>query len=845
MGDQTATVAPASKAPERADRQLAQRGPNPLFGLQQSLGNQATLRLLESGVIQAKLRVSQPGDSDEIEADRVAERVVSAQTAPVIQRKCACSAGAVCAKCGEEEESIHRSVAGTIHRQSPPLIQRLVDDQTPSQEVHPEDSSTPPSAARPKSSQSLIVEDEAGPAAPGQMKKSQFMQLLRLSVCATADAALAAAGRNSKSCPYIEQWLNFYSSQGADYIERALHKYAPESASAKRAQDYISIVSDRVRQAVTVWARTGRVTGVPAGAPILPGASNESAVEATLGAGSAGAKGGPSEVSVSAPAGGQRILAKSYDSGAAASAADPQAVRERLGSGQPLDASVRSRMEPAFGQDFSHVRLHTDSTAALLSTELNARAFTVGDRVGFASGEYKPGTPVGDALIAHELAHVVQQGAGNRLPDRREDSALSSDQSFEKEADFSAAGAVASLWAGMGNGVRKLGRNARPRLRGGLSLQRCGVEGLADEQRKDIWQTAITNQFGDLIAKQGNRSLPELETFVEKSREILQDSTKQGVLPKEIYQLWDIARAAIIPLVPSAKAGTNDDKNAGLRGAATAAIQAFYDKFRGLVSGLDAYSHKEMRGKFASVQIFVNPFFSSRQYLDFTDRLKKATSGSDWLSVFDDFKTVSQQLSAYVAQKLQAQSRIREMVDLPAARTRIRETIKTLGPSLKAGNAPSDKVNETADLLDDFVANLRAAVAPLDHEAHTPARKGSMGSTTYTATHFSESNAYDLRAEIREARTDAGKWDSVFRDFEGAAAAVDSYLADPARQGYSEQAEQLRFVGGPRRRSRRPSAQSSGRRQGTGPLLSRGGNQSREGHGFRAYEGRSTLLLSV
>ncbi|HEX7895890.1 MAG TPA: hypothetical protein VF447_16950, partial [Terriglobales bacterium] len=82
---------------------------NPFFGLQQSIGNQATLRLLDGGVIQTKLRVSQPGDADEQEADRIAEQVVSSRNAPTIQRKCACSGGTPCAKCaGEEEETIHR-----------------------------------------------------------------------------------------------------------------------------------------------------------------------------------------------------------------------------------------------------------------------------------------------------------------------------------------------------------------------------------------------------------------------------------------------------------------------------------------------------------------------------------------------------------------------------------------------------------------------------------------------------------------------------------------------------------------------------------------------------------------
>ena len=57
------------------------------------------------------------------------------------------------------------------------------------------------------------------------------------------------------------------------------------------------------------------------------------------------------------------------------------------------------------------VRLHDDPAAARLTRSLGARALAVGEHVAFGPNEYEPGTPVGDALIAHELAHVVQQGA--------------------------------------------------------------------------------------------------------------------------------------------------------------------------------------------------------------------------------------------------------------------------------------------------------------------------------------------------------------------------------------------------------------------------------------------------
>jgi len=59
------------------------------------------------------------------------------------------------------------------------------------------------------------------------------------------------------------------------------------------------------------------------------------------------------------------------------------------------------------------VRVHTDVRSAEISDNLNARAFTLGNNIAFGSGEYQPGTLIGNALIAHELAHVVQQGGGS------------------------------------------------------------------------------------------------------------------------------------------------------------------------------------------------------------------------------------------------------------------------------------------------------------------------------------------------------------------------------------------------------------------------------------------------
>jgi Domain of unknown function (DUF4157) len=78
------------------------------------------------------------------------------------------------------------------------------------------------------------------------------------------------------------------------------------------------------------------------------------------------------------------------------------------GSGSSLDSGVASRLEPSLG-DLSDVRVHTDQTSQELNHAVSARAFATGTDVYFAQNEYKPNTSDGDKLIAHELAHVVQQ----------------------------------------------------------------------------------------------------------------------------------------------------------------------------------------------------------------------------------------------------------------------------------------------------------------------------------------------------------------------------------------------------------------------------------------------------
>ncbi len=84
-------------------------------------------------------------------------------------------------------------------------------------------------------------------------------------------------------------------------------------------------------------------------------------------------------------------------------------IQSLQGGGQPLSKSERGFFEPRFGTDFSGVRLHSDARAAGLTRSLNARAFTLGNSIVFAEGEYKPYSNEGRRLISHELVHIIQQ----------------------------------------------------------------------------------------------------------------------------------------------------------------------------------------------------------------------------------------------------------------------------------------------------------------------------------------------------------------------------------------------------------------------------------------------------
>ena len=114
-------------------------------------------------------------------------------------------------------------------------------------------------------------------------------------------------------------------------------------------------------------------------------------------------------------------------------ASSPEAPQSQ---GEPLDKATRDFFEPRFGHDFGNVRVHADGHAAASADSIGALAYTAGSNIAFGPGQYQPLSRSGQALLAHELAHVAQQSAGVGFPQtiRRQAGAASEPTPLEDQA---------------------------------------------------------------------------------------------------------------------------------------------------------------------------------------------------------------------------------------------------------------------------------------------------------------------------------------------------------------------------------------------------------------------------
>jgi hypothetical protein len=132
-------------------------------------------------------------------------------------------------------------------------------------------------------------------------------------------------------------------------------------------------------------------------------------------------------------------------------------------------------MENVFGHSFTGVRLHTDVVAERLAESFSARAFTIGNHISFGANQYRPGSLYGDAIIAHELAHVLQQRGPGATSVRAKDD--TSAALLERDADNAATRAVAASLGNTSTIPAQAKGAAMPHLSSGLRLSRCSCSG--------------------------------------------------------------------------------------------------------------------------------------------------------------------------------------------------------------------------------------------------------------------------------------------------------------------------------------------------------------------------------
>jgi hypothetical protein len=142
---------------------------------------------------------------------------------------------------------------------------------------------------------------------------------------------------------------------------------------------------------------------------------------------------------------------KAHSSSALTAATGPSIVRQVLRApGEPINNPIRHFFEMRFAQNLSDVRIHNGDMAAQSARSVNALAYTVGNHVVFGAGRYNPASRAGQALLAHELTHVLQQRSGLRsrsglAADAGEQEALRNENAFHSAQPLTFSSPSASL----------------------------------------------------------------------------------------------------------------------------------------------------------------------------------------------------------------------------------------------------------------------------------------------------------------------------------------------------------------------------------------------------------------
>jgi hypothetical protein len=151
------------------------------------------------------------------------------------------------------------------------------------------------------------------------------------------------------------------------------------------------------------------------------------------------------------------IQRQALDGGGVAPSADAAVASAASSSGSALPGDVRAGFESSLGADLSDVRVHTGAESQTAAASVGARAYALGQDIHFAEGSYDPSSDAGKHLLAHEVAHTVQQSGGVQRRQNKLDISSPGDAQ-EVEADRAADAMVRGQPAQISNALAGLGR---------------------------------------------------------------------------------------------------------------------------------------------------------------------------------------------------------------------------------------------------------------------------------------------------------------------------------------------------------------------------------------------------
>ena len=224
------------------------------------------------------------------------------------------------------------------------------------------------------------------------------------------------------------------------------------------------------------------------------------------------------------------------DRGVAPGAED--AVAQLGGGGAPLPDGVRARFEQSLGADLGGVRVHTDDASASAADAVGARAFARGNDIHFGAGQYQPDDPFGLHLLAHEVAHTVQQSGGAATTQYK--LAVSSPgDAAEVEADRAADAMVAGHAASVGSAGISIARDTK----GDAAKADASTGG--GQSANDA---AIEREFDiELRREAGNRLRASYTTFSAAAQGVRAEMEKKEAQPTLIETLLEVAVGTLAP----------------------------------------------------------------------------------------------------------------------------------------------------------------------------------------------------------------------------------------------------------------------------------------------------------